>query len=495
MFPGNWLIRLLWAAVLTAAVAYWFRKEWRYERQVALTGCTARSDGKRSTEVWLSPLFFPLLLLCYWLLTMVLTGPGAARALLVRISLELVVLLSLFFGALLLLLPLLRRRISARACATLWLLPVFLYYSLYLMTHSYQPPLVVLRIPPVLAALLPWVWGTGCAGVLAWHLISHLHFRHALLRDARPVEDPAVTALWQEEQRLALRKRPLPLLTSPAVSSPLTVGLLPGAMRTLLPERAYTPEQYRLIFRHELRHVQRGDVDTKCFYALCMALCWFNPLVWLALRRAAADLELSCDEMVLWGAEDRTRREYASLLLETAGDGRGLTTCLSASAHSLRYRLRQVVQPRRRTSGTAVVALVMAALVLSFGLVGVSTSYGSMEEVLLAPYGTLSADYVRVSTGERSMELEDPSPAAGRALLDYLSALPVTRLTVGVEDLGSDGPGLRMFLSDFGLDLRLTDGYCSLTPLGGASRTHPPVLCRVDGPVDWEQLYALASGG
>lgn len=359
-----WFFRVFMAALLAFGVAYSFHGEWKYEQQVALTGCTARSGRKRDTVIWLSPWVLPLMVVVFWLVMLVFAGAAVGFAALVEISFQLAVLLTFYFGALLLLLPLLRRKVSARACATLWLLPVFLYYNLAFWQRTYLPPLVVVRVPSGLVPLLLGLWAAGFGVVLLWHVLSHFRFRRSILKDARPVEDGDVKSLWWDAQRQALLKRHIPLLISPATTSPLTIGLFHSTMCLVLPERAYTLEQYRLIFRHELRHVQRRDVDTKCFYILCKALCWFNPLMWLAARRASADLELSCDEMVVYGADDQTRREYASLLLESAGDDRGLSTCLSASASSLRHRLRGVVNPGEHTSGTKLLALMMAILVL-----------------------------------------------------------------------------------------------------------------------------------
>ena len=262
-------------------------------------------------------------------------------------------------------------------------------------------------------------------------------------------------------------------------------------MRTVLPERDYTLDQYRLIFRHELRHVQRQDIATKCFYLLCKSLCWFNPLMWVAIRKASADLELSCDEMVVYGAEDDTRREYASLLLESAGDERGLTTCLSASASSLRRRLKGVVAPAERTSGTVVLGLIMAALVLCSGLVGVSTASGTAGELFFPDREEVSVQSVSVWTGTDDGYIEDPSPAVNQALVEELSALRLTRLATDQNITDKESPFLAGFLYDGEemLYLELTDSLCCLTTLDDGKEI--PVLYRVDGPVDWDGLLTL----
>ena len=482
-----WGYRLFVAALLAGGIAYAFHREWSYEQQVALTGCTSRNSSTRSTVVWLTPWSLPIVVAVLWLITLIYAGPAVGTAVLTEFSLQLMVLLTFYFTALLFLLPLLRRKISARACATLWLLPVFLYYNLTVWRMSYLPPLVVLRVPSGVVPSLLGLWAAGFVAVVLWHMFSHFRFRRALLRDARPLEEPDVINLWWEEQRQVLLKRHIPLLISPATTSPLTIGLFHSTMCLVLPERAYTLDQYRLIFRHELRHVQRRDVDTKCFYILCKALCWFNPLMWLAARRASADLELSCDEMVVYGADDQTRLEYASLLLESAGDDRGLSTCLSASASSLRHRLRGVVNPGEHTSGTKLLALMMAILVLCSGLVGVSGSYGTLGEVALAP--THTVDSASMYGEHLHGYLQNPSLRQSQELLDYLSALPVTKLATGQEVRGSGGRELSVFLSEGSLYLHLTDGLCSLQPLG--VRGAYPVLYRVDGPVDWDYLGSL----
>lgn len=81
------------------------------------------------------------------------------------------------------------------------------------------------------------------------------------------------------------------------------------------------------------------------------------------------DLELSCDEAVTAELDEAERRRYALLLLDTAGDKRGFTTCLSASAKALRYRLQGIVHPLRRTSGALTVGLVFFVLCMSCGYV------------------------------------------------------------------------------------------------------------------------------
>ena len=139
----------------------------------------------------------------------------------------------------------------------------------------------------------------------------------------------------------------------------------------VLPIRAYNERELRMIFRHELHHLRRRDTDSKLFFAFAAAFCWYNPLVWIAFRQAADDLELSCDEIVLTGADEKERTFYANLILNTAGEANGFTTCLSTRASSLRYRLRGIMQTRKTSAGTLMLMTLMFVFFMCYGYISV----------------------------------------------------------------------------------------------------------------------------
>ena len=277
---------------------------------------------------------------------------------------------SAYYALLLRLLPLLRRKLEARGCAALWLAPSVLYLFVNAELSALHP-LRVIRVPPELAKTLRIIWIAGFCALLLWEMIAHLRWRRAVLKNARKVEDGPVFALLREEMARVGEEK-LPLVISSAVRTPLIVGLLRDELVLVLPERAYSGEELRLIFRHELVHLQREDVWLKCFMLFCTAMLWFDPLMWPAMRRAAEDAELSCDETVMADAGETERRLYAELILSTAGDARGFSTCLSATARGLRYRLRSIVKPEQKRAGILLLSLLSFLLVASCGLICVT---------------------------------------------------------------------------------------------------------------------------
>lgn len=479
--------RILWAIIFPAMIAWSFSKQLEHERTANRLGVVLDKKPGRVTMAYQSPLIMPGMLFMFVVFSPLEMGIKPGLRYVQDLMLEVFIILSVYYVILLCCLPLLRKMFSARACTTLWILPAFLYWLPHMWRNYPIKPRLVLRLPPQLAEILTTIWLVGFLAVLVWKITSHLLFRREVLSDSYPVTDPEILALWEREQQLIERKKTIPLIYSDRIVSPMTIGRSNKAIRTLLPQRSYTRQELRLIFRHELRHVQRLDVDTKIFYAFCEALCWFNPLVWIAMRNAAADLELSCDEMVLYGREEDQRRQYAELLLDSAGDDRGFTTCLSASAKTLRYRLKNVMQERRRLSGTILVGLSLAALLLCCGVVVVSRTYGTLDEVLFSNYGDLTIDFILLSDqrGLYSSDDEEIFAWDEESLIHCLKGVAVTKVAGRGPVLELDAS--RELLVGFQTDniffyfwcndncLRIDNGPCE-------------GIYRIDSPLDWNMI-------
>ncbi len=377
-------------------------------------------------------------------------------------------------------LPFLRQHISARACAVLWMLPNYLYLTQ--MSYMQLPvPRWVIEAPLPLVQILLAVWLTGFVAVLGWKIGSHLTFRARILKDASLITDSAVLAVWRKEIEFArFRKPKFKLVTSPSIQTPLSVGLFQRSVRVVLPEREYTPEELALIFRHELIHIGREDSWNKFFLVFCSAMCWFNPLMWVAIKRSSEDLELSCDETVLLGSDDDTKRRYADLLLKTAGDEQGFTTCLSASANALRYRLKSVVAPKKKPSGALVVGLVFFLLCMSCGYVALA--YGESTGAKVIFKSQPPEQYILSSVNVGDYVCIDETD-----LHRYLSGLRMEHISGNYSFDQEETPLSLIFDTPEGvLAVTLSDRFIKLVPLYG-SRPTAEYFYLPDG-TDWDTL-------
>ena len=192
----------------------------------------------------------------------------------------------------------------------------------------------------------------------------------------------------------------------------------------MLPEKSYFDDDLKLIFRHEIVHIGRADSLSKFYHVFCTAVCWFNPLMWLAMRKSADDIELSCDETVLLDADEQTRARYASLILETAGDERGFTTCLSASANALRYRLKNIVKPNKKFSGAVVVGAIFIALCMTTGHTALVYGDYTGEDIIFSNAENFKLSYVGFKPDNKNYICTDE-----KALKEYLSNLRIQNIS------------------------------------------------------------------
>lgn len=448
------------------------------------------------------PLYLPMVAMAFFVLCMIMYGGAPPVAIAARIAL-LFFHISVYYAVLLLLLPLLRRFISARACATLWIVPAVLYFQVYLSPLDGQP-LFAITLPRRWLPTLALIWFVGFCGVMLWQMISHFTYRNFLLKNSEYFMDEDILFVWHTESIRHGIKVEIPVLISEEVSTPLTIGCFDRTMRLILPKQSYTDEEFSLIFRHELRHILRADSRTKLFMGFCAGVCWFNPLAWIARRKAADDLELSCDEAVLFDADEDTRKQYANLLLKTAGSSRGYTTCLSAAAGSLRYRLRNIVKPTKRLYGGLLVGAVMFPLIMMLGSVALADSPSTGETLI---FNGVPSEFAvrRIWAYHWSDEQPDPSYAYDyqeEALTEYLASLSMRKVYAGEyiesEDYDWRISYLRNGRREFNVDYESAMGQTRLWLCDGMLFADIPLDSNPDlvefvleDEVDWAYIESL----
>lgn len=399
--------------------------------------------------------------------------------------------LSIYFGLVLLALPLLRKVMRAESCATLWdIAPAVLLTCFAAQSHF--TPLWVIPLPLSLPNLqvvqiLVLVWLAGFAAVMIWSIVSHLIFRRRILRDSQPIQDESVINVFSRQAYIVnFTESVIRLRTSRNVKTPLSIGLWSTIL--VLPERSYTAEDLELIFHHELVHICRMDSFQKLFMRIFTAVLWFNPLMWLSTRICAEDIELSCDEAVLHGESPTVRRKYADLLLQTAADSRGFTTCLSSSAKSLRYRLRNVMNPGKKIFGTIVVG--MLCLVLMFCILFTGIRFRPAAATQLIDQG-VNLDECTVGQMFSTIDGKywDGECKNEQALLDYLRSLPV-HFTPRGYDVYDQPRYVQIDLRAPEENYRITFGgrYLQVQIIKYASRQTSTFYYELDQEPDWQFL-------
>ena len=329
-------------------------------------------------DAWALPVFILLL----FVILLLSDGFSSTIANVFPLFSQIFLQISIYNAALLLLLPYLRKHFSARVCAALWIFPNFLYFASNPLLKK-DKPLLILPLPGADGYWPVLIWAIGFTTILLYQIINHLLFKKNLLKNAKRSWDINVQRIWYDVlEQGAFQWKEYPVMISPDISAPLSIGFFKKSTYVFLPQREYTETELRLILTHEAVHIGRKDSITKFFMVFCAAVCWFNPLAWIAVRHCSADMELSCDETVLLKESQEVKQLYAELLLKSAGDDRGFSTCLSASAKTMLYRLTNTLKPQKRFLGAIVAGIAMFLLLSTCGLLTVSYHHVTGEEYL-----------------------------------------------------------------------------------------------------------------
>ena len=142
-----------------------------------------------------------------------------------------------------------------------------------------------------------------------------------------------------------------------------------------LDDRDLSAERLRHVLVHEYTHYRHGDHLWALVRCACLAVHWYDPLVWWAAAMSRRDCELACDAGALDRLGEAERLAYGDTLLAVAaGRSRpgGLlraSTAMNESKKTMKERIGMIVK-RPRTLGIVlalVLAVAAAAAAVTFG--------------------------------------------------------------------------------------------------------------------------------
>ena len=192
------------------------------------------------------------------------------------------------------------------------------------------------------------VWQCGAAATLLVFLAANVRFARRLRRCRRP---------------LAVEGAALPVYVAEERAVPCLFGLLRPAIY-VTQATADDPTLLRHAVAHETTHFRHRDHMWALLRAVCLALHWWDPLVWWAAKLSRQDGELACDEATIRTLGEVERAAYGRTLIRMAC-GRGVSPLLTATAMdggktSLHERI-VLLAKKPRTAALAAVAVVLAA--------------------------------------------------------------------------------------------------------------------------------------
>jgi len=256
------------------------------------------------------------------------------------------------------------------------------------------------KLPELLSYLPKIFWLSGVLGISCFFIIIWLRC-HREFSASFPVTDDFVRT-WRTLHPL---RRTYSIRQTDLIRSPLTYGILHPVI--LLPKYADRTDTDKLhyILLHEYMHIRHLDALFKLILATALSIHWFNPFVWLMYLLANRDLELICDEAVLFAASGDRRSSYAMTLIHMEEQKAARFSFYSAfSENFIEERIKSIMKTKKTT-----IPSLLAAILLTTTVTGAfATSAADIPANFDPESSTTSSDTVIIQVSD-SVFIEVPS--------------------------------------------------------------------------------------
>ena len=224
------------------------------------------------------------------------------------------------------------------------------------------------------------IWAAGSLCVLAWFLFCNIKYYVCLKKNRVPL-DPEITGNMDQWNMMVSGSRRLPVYLSPALDVPCLFGLLHPAIY-VTDEVSRNEVFLRHVLVHETAHYRHGDHIWSVLRGICIALHWFNPLVWWAGFLSRRDCELACDEAALKILGESEKSGYGNTLLNitcTHSPAGMLTAATISGKKSAIYERIKMMTSRNNQSVISVIAALLI-VVIAAGCTFTGAAEHPMEE-------------------------------------------------------------------------------------------------------------------
>lgn len=320
--------------------------------------------------------------------------------------------------------------------------------------------------PITVSGILKLIWLSGAAVMASWLLASNLRFSARLRRSRRALD---------------VNDCSLPVYVSALIDTPCLFGLFRPSVY-VTPAVADNETVLRHSIEHETTHFRHGDHIWVVLRGVCLALHWYNPLVWLAAALSRRDAELACDEATIKRMGESERMEYGRTLIGLTCQKRTAllltATTMTGSKRGIKERITLIAKKPKMAIYTLIAVVLIAALAVGCTFTGAKRSltgepvFTRLDEVSSITLGALPND-MRMVDEEHFDEM-----------LEWISAF-----TLGEKQMGDAAPGSNSYSitlaysgdesESSGLDIVVRDGTAYYVE-------------RPDFPDGWYEIWGAA---
>ena len=202
------------------------------------------------------------------------------------------------------------------------------------------------------------VWGMGFICVAGIFLFTNLRFKHKIM---------------VSRYGLDVRKNNLDVYATGEIDTPCLFGIKNPAIYVTYPV-ADNQTLLRHTLEHEATHHRHGDHIWAVLRCVCLAIHWYNPLVWWAAFLSQRDAELACDEATIKRLGEGERAEYGRTLIGMTCQRRAnvliTATTMTASKSGIKERIMLIAKKPKMALYTLLIVVLVASIAVGCTFTG-----------------------------------------------------------------------------------------------------------------------------
>ncbi len=211
------------------------------------------------------------------------------------------------------------------------------------------------------------IWVAGAIVLGLWFFVTNIHF-----------------SLKLRKERVFLGKiERLCIYQANSIETPCLYGLFTPAIY-VTDEVIGQEEKMRHVLEHECTHYRHGDYIWSVLRVVCLAMHWYNPLVWCAAILSRNDAELACDEATIRRLGETERTAYGRTLIGLTCEKRSAilitATTMTGSGKSIKERIKLIAQKPKMAEITLIAVVLLAAVAVIWTYTDTKPPYENFTE-------------------------------------------------------------------------------------------------------------------
>lgn len=166
--------------------------------------------------------------------------------------------------------------------------------------------------PNAILYIVIGIWITGIIVISCRSLVLHKRFKDYLVANGDYSSEEEQKVFFEVAKDVLKTDKNVSLRKTDAIDGTIVIGLIHKTV--LIPDRTYTENELRMIFRHECMHIKNNDLWIKLLVQIYCCIFWWNPFAYLLKKDLDLTLEMKCDLNTTKSFSDEEKLMYVETL-------------------------------------------------------------------------------------------------------------------------------------------------------------------------------------